>query len=104
MHNLFDGNFTNEAATQVSIGTANTAAFSTGCFYGNVATGLLGDLGKLSMSDGASDDFRGTETGYTYNPTSAFVPETIVRFAGVASNLRAHVSNSEMMHNRMRYA
>jgi hypothetical protein len=58
------------------------------------------------MQNTPSDDFRGTETSYTYNPTLGAIQEITYQVggSGAVANRRNHTINDNMLHNTMRWA
>ena len=100
--NHFDNNDSGGTVRQVTLSNGTTAV---GCAYGNSAAG--GATPQLfNQVGGPSDLFRGSETGYSYDPTSGAVANIVNAVTTVlgAANSRQHQSLVLMMHNHMRWS
>lgn len=100
--NTFDNNNGAESAIQIQL--ASGAAW-VGTFYGNTASKDGSGVGVLRQVGSCSTNFRGTETGYTYDPTLGTVQSIGYLATSVPglANYRYHSSGVQMIHNRMNW-
>ena len=113
MHNRFRDNKNNGVLTdglqsvQVSITNGDTAV---GAAYGNISLadiGVTGLFGQFGLVSGPSDDFRGTETGYSYQNDGGgggvgMTPDNAQTTTGNVADRRHHDGGDLMIHNVMR--
>jgi len=102
-NNHFDGNSGSRSGTQIFI---DAMSGSVGCLYGNTSAAVATVPGLIASASGASDDLRGTEVAYTYDPTAgavAAIDHTVTALT-TTPDKRLHKSGGswQMLHNRFR--
>jgi hypothetical protein len=105
--NTFVNNNGSSANVQVYVNDSSSAV---GAIYGNSCDSFITgtSVGLLHLDGGPSFPLRGTETGYTYDPTSLTAVESInctITSNSAAADCRNHVnfgSQRNLLHNRMK--
>lgn len=104
-HNIFDNNNGAASANQVILYTGTPSPV--GEAYGNRASKDGSGRGIFYMQNIPSNNFRGTETSYSYEENGVNAVRNIIYTTGTAgavANRRNHTINDEMLHNMMRWA